>query len=47
MILKVRCLLCDEVLECPKNETVTLLEHVKDKHPDIKMSRIPNEVIIL
>lgn len=38
-MLRVRCLLCNEIIESNRNDTANLLEHVKQKHPDIRMTK--------
>lgn len=39
--LEVECLLCKEIIKCQQNDTSILVDHVKLKHPDIKISNLP------
>lgn len=44
MFIRVRCLLCNEVLDSVRNDTTNLLEHIRQKHPNIKLSKVNSEV---
>lgn len=43
-VLEVECLLCKEILKCKQNDTSILVDHVKLKHPDVRISNLPKEV---
>lgn len=46
MSLRVRCLLCREVLDCGQENTLMLLDHVREKHPNINIIRVSDQVNI-
>lgn len=35
MSLKVRCLLCSKILSCTREDTSSLLEHIREYHPEV------------
>ncbi|KAL5285808.1 hypothetical protein ACFFRR_007470 [Megaselia abdita] len=35
MSLKVRCLLCSKILQCTREDTSALLEHIREYHPEV------------
>lgn len=35
MSLKVRCLLCSKILQCTREDTSALLEHIREFHPEV------------
>ena len=41
---RVRCLLCTDIIECLKKDNTVLLEHVREKHPEIKIAKNSHEV---
>lgn len=35
MSLKVRCLLCSKILQCTREDTTSLLDHIREYHPEV------------
>lgn len=44
MSIRVKCTICKEILNCHRDDTDTLLQHIRQKHPNLKTKNINGQV---